>query len=34
MFECLVGGLTMDAESKRRYLVSKLDGAAQQWLFG
>ena len=34
MFERLVPGLTGDEESRARYLISKLDGAAQQWLLG
>ena len=34
MFEKLIAGLTVDDDSKVRYLVSKLEGAAQQWLLG
>ena len=34
VFEMLTAGLTLDEASKARYLVSKLDGPAQAWLFG
>ena len=34
VFEMVVSGLTDDDATKARYLVSRLEGAAQQWLFG
>ena len=34
MFERLIAGLTLDEENQARYLISKLEGPAQQWLLG